>query len=115
MTVDVANLELNVLKCWFYLMQSRRVKLSLYRVECDLDYYINQSNKAYKYYSWTKYCNDNLTEDQYCEIEQYINWIKKQEIYLNRECNTLETSCGTTITDMTPTLECGVVSINILQ
>jgi hypothetical protein len=125
MIVDVANLDLDILRCWLFHVVVFPMKMREYGVSCNEDYYEYHSDKASRYLWFATHCTDNITETLFCEMTDYIRLIQKEDFYVKTVANTtcpdgssggiLTIDCGLTTDDVSTNVECNTIGINILQ
>lgn len=84
MVVDVSNLDLTALRCWQLYTLSMVASEKVYGISCNVDYYAEHFCKASRYLWLANNCNENLTDTVFCEIEDYIDWLKRTDLFKTR-------------------------------
>lgn len=122
MIVDVANLDLAALRCYAFYAASQIAIGEQYGISCNEELYEAQMHKALAYLFLAENCSENLSDDIFCAIGEFIDDAINSSLYKLRsvqDCSeTVEggilTICTTSITDVSATCS-GGISINIIS
>lgn len=118
MIVDVANLDLAALRCFIFYNAAAVAQANKFGIICNIDEFIENLCRASRYLWLATNCTDNLTDAQFCEINDYIKWSICQDIYVIKTetpCAELDIIlCGVTVSDA-DTACTNNLTINIIQ
>lgn len=121
MIVDVTNLDTSALACYITYLASAIAQSRRYGISCNIEHFLSELCKASRYYWLTQNCVENLTDNEFCQIDEYIRDVKVTNIYNIKSQGTClqgltELICGLSTEDNSSASACtSTLTINIVQ